>query len=50
MVIISLLDKKGSEKINALVVDRSMFKVSPGILAMIVIIVGIILAIYIRFW
>jgi len=50
MVIISLLDKKGSEKISALEVDTSMFKVPPGILTMIIIIVGILLALYIRFW
>lgn len=50
MVIISLLDKRGREKVNGLEVDPSMFKVSPGILAMIVIIIGIILALYIRFW
>jgi SSS family solute:Na+ symporter len=50
MVIISLLDKKGSEEINALEVDTSMFRVSPGILTMIIIILGILLALYIRFW
>lgn len=50
MVIISLLDKRGREKVNGLEVDPSMFKVSPGILAMIVVIIGIILALYIRFW
>jgi SSS family solute:Na+ symporter len=50
MVIISLVDKKGSKEVNALVVDKSMFRVSPGILTMIIIILGIILALYIRFW
>ena len=50
MVIISLLDKRGSKEINALEVDISMFKVSPGILTMIIIILGILLALYIRFW
>jgi SSS family solute:Na+ symporter len=50
MVVISLLDKSGSKDINALVVERSMFKVSPGILAMIVVVIGIILALYVRFW
>ncbi len=50
MVIISLLDKPGREKVNGLEVDTSMFKVSPGILTMIVVIIGIILALYIRFW
>jgi SSS family solute:Na+ symporter len=50
MVVISLLDKRGREKVNGLEVDPSMFRVSPGLLAMIIIIIGIILALYIRFW
>lgn len=50
IIIVSLLDKKGQEHIHALEVDKSMYKVSPGILAMIVIVLGIIAALYIRFW
>ena len=50
MVIISLLDTNGRKKVNALEVDPAMFKVSPGILTMIVVIIAIILALYIRFW
>ena len=50
MVVISLLDKRGREKVNGLEVDPSMFKVSPGILTMIVVIIAILLALYIRFW
>lgn len=50
MVIISLLDTKGLNEDNALEVDTSMFKLPPRILAMIIIILGIILALYIRFW
>jgi SSS family solute:Na+ symporter len=50
MVIISLLDVKGRQHIHALEVDRSMYKVSPGILTMIIIVLGIIVALYIRFW
>ena len=50
MIIISLLDKSGSRDVNALEVDTTMFKVSPGILTMIIIILGIILALYVRFW
>jgi SSS family solute:Na+ symporter len=50
MVIISLLDTKGSKEVNALEVDTSMFKVSPRILTMIIVILGIILALYVRFW
>ena len=50
IVTVSLLDKKGRNTINALQVDTTMFKVSPGILTMIVIITGILLALYIKFW
>jgi solute:Na+ symporter, SSS family len=50
MVVISLLDKKGHREVNALEVDTSMFRVSPGILTMILIIIGILLALYVRFW
>lgn len=50
MVIISLLDHQGRQKINALEVDPRMFRVSPGILTMIVIILAVLLALYIRFW
>ena len=50
MVVISLLDFKGSKEVNYLEVDSSMFRVSPRILTMILIIFGILLALYIRFW
>ena len=50
MVTVSLLDKKGREHIHALEVDTKMYKVTPGILAMIVIILLIIASLYIRFW
>ena len=50
IIAVSLLDKKGRAHIHALEVDTSMYKVSPGILAMIVLVLGIILALYIRFW
>ena len=50
MVIISLLDKQGAKEVNSLEVDTTMFKVSPGILTMIIVIIGILLALYIRFW
>jgi SSS family solute:Na+ symporter len=50
MVVISLVDKSGSKKTNTLEVDSRMFKVSPGILTMILIILGILLALYVRFW
>ena len=50
MVIVSLLDTRGRHEVNALEVDTRMFRVSPGILTMIIIILGILLALYIRFW
>jgi solute:Na+ symporter, SSS family len=48
MILVSL----GGPKINpkAFVLDKSMFKVSPGVLAMIVITLMIISMLYIRFW
>ena len=48
MILISLAGPKINPK--AFVLDKSMFKVSPGILAMIVITLLIISALYIRFW
>ena len=50
MVIVSLLDTRGRHEVNALEVDTRMFRVSPGILTMIIIILGFLLALYIRFW
>ena len=50
MVIISLVDRSGHKDINALEVDTTMFRVSPGILVGILVVIGIILALYIRFW
>lgn len=50
IVVVSLLDKKGRNTVNALQVDPTMFRVSPGILTMIIIILGILLALYIKFW
>ncbi len=50
IITVSLLDKKGREKVHALEVDTSMYKVSPGILAMILVVLGIISALYIKFW
>jgi SSS family solute:Na+ symporter len=48
MIAISL----GGPKVNpkAFVLDKSMFKVSPGVLAMIVVTLLIISALYVRFW
>lgn len=50
MVIISLLDAKRGKKSNGLEVDTSMFKMNPAFLAGVVIILGIITALYTIFW
>lgn len=50
IILVSLLDKKGREHVHALEVDRSMYKVTPGVMTMIIIILIIIAALYIRFW
>lgn len=50
MIIVSLLDTKGRQQVQVLEVDSSMYKVSPRILVMIIILLSIILAIYLRFW
>ena len=50
IIIVSLLDVKGRALGNALQIDKSMYKVTPGIMAMIIIVLGIIVALYIRFW
>lgn len=50
MIIVSLLDAKGRQQVQALEVDSSMYKVSPRIMVMIIILLSIILAIYLRFW
>lgn len=50
IIIVSLLDAKGRALGNALQIDKSMYKVTPGVMAMIIIVMGIIVALYIRFW
>ncbi len=50
IIIVSLLDKKGRETAHGLEVDRSMYKVSKGHLAMITIILMLVVAIYVKFW
>jgi SSS family solute:Na+ symporter len=50
MAVISLLDPAGKNNPKAIEYDRSMFKVTPGMMAMILVIIGILGAIYVRFW
>ncbi len=50
MIIISWLDEKRGKKSNGLEVDGSMFKMNPAFLAGVVLILGIITALYTIFW
>lgn len=50
MGIISLLDPASKNNPKATQYDRSMFKVTPGMMAMILVILGVLGAIYVRFW
>lgn len=50
MVIISLIDNKRGVKPNALEVDRSMFRMSPGFTVGALIVVGLLAALYTLFW
>ena len=50
IITVSLLDKKGRAQAHGLVVDKSMYKVSPTHWAMITIVLLVIAVIYARFW
>jgi SSS family solute:Na+ symporter len=50
IVLVSLLDVKGRAQAHGLEVDPSMFKISPKLLVMILIVLGIIGSLYVRFW
>ncbi len=50
MGIISMADPASKNNPKATRYDRSMFKVTPGMMAMILIILGVLGAIYVRFW
>ncbi len=50
MAVISLLDPGSKNNPKATQYDKSMFRVTPGMMAMILVILGIIAAIYVRFW
>lgn len=50
MVVISLSDPRSKNNPKAIEYDKSMFKVSPGMMVTILLIIGIIGAIYVRFW
>ena len=50
MVILSILDPTSKNNPKAIVYDKGMFRITPGMTAMILIILGILGALYIRFW
>ncbi len=50
IVLVSLLDKAGQKHENDLIEDGSKYKLTNANLAMIIIILGLVAAIYIRFW
>ena len=50
IILISLLDVKGQTHSNDLIEDHTKYQLSKASIAMIVIVVGFVLAMYIRFW
>jgi SSS family solute:Na+ symporter len=50
MVLISLLDKRSKDQPSIIVIDKSMFRSSPGFIVGSVLIVGILTALYTVFW
>jgi SSS family solute:Na+ symporter len=50
IVLVSLLDKAGQKHENDLIEDNTKYKLTNANLAMIIIILGLVAAIYIRFW
>jgi solute:Na+ symporter, SSS family len=48
MVVVSLLDKQPQN--NTMEIDSSLFKLSPRILLMVLLIAGLVLSLYIKFW
>lgn len=50
IITVSLLDAKGRAHIHALEVDKSLYKVTPGIMTVIIILLILIAGLYIRFW
>jgi len=50
MVIISLIEGKGRPNPKAFEIDAGMFKVTTGVFVMILLILALLTAIYIRFW
>ena len=50
MVLVSLLDKKGQQNNKTIEVDTSMFRTTPAFTVGMVLILGILSALYLMFW
>lgn len=50
MVLVSLLDKRGQQNVHGIEVDRTMFRTSASFTVGMVLVLGIIAALYIVFW
>ena len=50
MILISLIENKRGVKTNGLEIDRSMFKMSPGFAVGVLIVCGVLIALYSFFW
>lgn len=50
MVVVSLIDKKGQEKVHGIEVETSMFRTTPAFTVGMVLVLGIIAALYTIFW
>ena len=50
MILVSLIDSKGQSHENDIIEDATRYKLSNANLAMIFIVLGLVAAMYIRFW
>jgi SSS family solute:Na+ symporter len=50
IILISLLDVKGQRHENEITEDKGQFKLSNAHLAMVVLVLGVVIALYIKFW
>jgi hypothetical protein len=50
IIVISLLDVKGQTHANDLQEDNAKYQLSKASIAMIVLVLGFVIAMYIRFW
>jgi SSS family solute:Na+ symporter len=50
IILISLLDVKGQKHENEITEDKGQFKLSNAHLAMVILVLGVVIALYIKFW